>query len=178
MGNVVYSELGDSFSRILVFYADNDKYMPNYVTISQGSSSSGSYPSSITALAKQLTSGLTSERAKAVALYNWVRDYISYSFYYNTQKGAAGTLTARSGNCCDQAQLLVALARASGLTARFATGYCTFSSGSYGHVWVQLKVDGSWHAVDTTSTRNTYDRIVNWNTASYTNRGTYDTLPY
>ena len=178
VGNVVYSELGDSFSRILVFYADNDKYMPNYVTISQGSSSSGSYPSSITALAKQLTSGLTSERAKAVALYNWVRDYISYSFYYNTQKGAAGTLTARSGNCCDQAQLLVALARASGLTARFATGYCTFSSGSYGHVWVQLKVDGSWHAVDTTSTRNTYDKIVNWNTASYTNRGTYNTLPY
>ena len=179
VGNIIFAELVDAYSRIVAFYGDNSKSMPNYVTIKQGKVTPSSYPSSITALAKQLTSGLTSERAKAVALYNWVRDYISYSFYYDTQKGASGTLTSRSGNCCDQAQLLVALARSSGLTARFATGYCAFSSGnSYGHVWVQIKVSGSWHAVDTTSTRNTFDSIVNWNTKSYTNRGVYDVLPY
>ena len=178
VGNIEYTELVDSFSRIIVFYSNNDKYMPNYVTIKQGTVSPDSYPSSISALAKQLTNGLTSDTAKATALYNWVRDNIGYSFYYNTQKGAEGTLTSRSGNCCDQAQLLVALARSSGLTARFATGYCTFSSGSYGHVWVQIKLSGSWHAVDTTSPRNTFNQINNWNTASYTNRGTYDVLPY
>ena len=176
VGNIVYTELVDSFSRIIAFYSNNDKYMPNYVTIKQGS---GSYPTSITELAKLLTKGLTTDKEKANALFVWVRDNIAYSFYYNTQKGAEGTLIAKSGNCCDQAQLLVALARASGLTARFATGNCKFSSGStYGHVWVQIKVSGSWHALDPTSSRNTYDSINNWNTASYTDRGTYDVLPY
>ena len=172
LGKIAYSALVDAFSRVLDYYATNSA-LPSSVTIkySQGSS--------IDELADRLTSGLTTDKSKANALFVWVRDYISYEFYYNTVKGATGTLAARAGNCCDQAQLLVALARSAGLTARFATGYCTFSSGTvYGHVWVQIKVDGSWHALDTTSTRNTYDKINNWNTASYTNRGVYDVLPY
>ena len=137
------------------------------------------YSNNIITLAKQLTSGLTSNKAKANALFVWVRDNIDYSFYYNTVKGASKTLITKSGNCCDQAQLLVALARSAGLSARFATGYCTFTSGNtYGHVWVQIYVNGAWHALDTTSSRNTYNKINNWNTASYTPRGIYNTLPY
>ena len=134
---------------------------------------------SVDSLAKWLTYGLSSDKAKANALFIWVRDNIDYSFYYNTVKGASKTLSSGTGNCCDQAQLLVALARSAGLTARFATGTCKFISGAtYGHVWVQIKIDGTWHALDTTSSRNTYDAINNWNTASYVNKGTYTTLPY
>ena len=174
LGKIAYSELLDSFSRILDYYSINEK-LPNSVHVTYKGSSS----KSISELSEALISGLTSTRDKAVALYNYVRDYIEYSFYYDTQKGAEGTLVSGSGNCCDQAQLLVAMARSVGLTVRFATGYCTFSSGStYGHVWVQFNIDGSWINADPTSTRNSFGVINNWNTASYTDRGTFDILPY
>ncbi|MCR5027604.1 MAG: Ig-like domain repeat protein [Methanobrevibacter sp.] len=174
LGKIAYPELLDSFSRILNYYSAYNQ-LPTTVKIVYSSSSS----KSISELAKSLTNGLTSERDKAVALYNYVRDQISYSFYYNTQKGAEGTLTDGSGNCCDQAQLLVAMARAVNLTVRFATGYCTFSSGStYGHVWAQFLINGAWINADPTSTRNSFGVINNWNTGSYTSRGTYDVLPY
>ena len=60
---------------------------------------------SIQRLAAQLTAGLTSEWDKAKAIFNWVRDSISYSFYYNTRYGAVGTLQRRTGNCCDHAMI-------------------------------------------------------------------------
>ena len=175
LGKISYNELVDSFSRILDYYVENDGSLPSSVHIVY---SGGSSSSSISELANSLIEGLTSTRDKAVALYNYVRDSISYSFYYNTQKGAQGTLTSGSGNCCDQAQLLVAMARSVGLTVRFATGTCTFSSGTYGHVWVQFNIDGTWINADPTSNRNSFGVINNWNTNSYYSKGTYDVLPY
>ena len=174
LGKIAYSSLVDTFSRVLQYYGEKDA-LPSSIHVEYTSPSS----KSIADLSKSLIAGLTSVRDQATALFNYVRDYISYSFYYNTQKGAEGTLTSGSGNCCDQAQLLVAMARSVGLTARFATGYCTFSSGSsYGHVWAQILVDGAWINADPTSTRNSFGVINNWNTGSYTDRGTYDILPY
>ena len=174
LGKISYASLVDSFSRILNYYGDHGA-MPTSVHVKSISPSS----KSIADLSKSLIAGLTSTRDKAVALYNYVRDYITYEFYYDTQKGAEGTLTSGSANCCDQAQLLVAMARSVNLTVRFATGYCTFSSGSsYGHVWAQFLIDGTWINADPTSTRNSFGVINNWNTASYTDRGTYDILPY
>ena len=111
-------------------------------------------------------------------LFNWVRDNIGYSFYYNTKYGAAGTLTHMTGNCCDTANLLVALARADGITARYVHGYCDFSSGWYGHVWAQLYVNGKWYTADATSYSNSLGVIKNWNTATYTLYGVYNTLPF
>ena len=176
LGKIAYVELVDSSSRILNYYNNNGQ-LPSTVHIVYKASSSSK---SISELSQSLIKGLTTERAKATALYNYVRDEISYEFYYDTQKGAEGTLTSGGGNCCDQAQLLVAMARSVGLTARFDTGYCyfTLSGSSYGHVWAQILVDGVWVNADPTSTRNSFGEIVNWNTASYTDRGTYDVLPY
>ena len=173
LGKIAYSSLVDTFSRVLQYYGYNDE-LPSSIHVEYITPSS----KSISDLSKSLIAGLTSVRAQATALYNYVRDYISYEFYYNTVKGAEGTLVSGGGNCCDQAQLLVAMARSVGLTVRFDTGYCTFSSGSYGHVWVQFLVDGSWINADPTSTRNSFGVINNWNTATYTDRGTYDILPY
>jgi hypothetical protein len=68
--------------------------------------------SSVAALAKSLKGSTAYDTA--VNLFNWVRDNIGYSFYYNTKYGAAGTLTHMTGNCCDTANLLVALARDDG----------------------------------------------------------------
>ena len=70
--------------------------------------------SSIFALAKSLSTGCTTSLQKATNIFNWVRDNINYAFYYNTKYGANGTLKNRLGNCCDTANLLVALSRAAG----------------------------------------------------------------
>ena len=176
VGKIAYVELVDSSSRILDYYNNNGQ-LPSSVHIVYKSQYSSK---SISELSQALIKGLTTERAKATALFNYVRDEISYEFYYDTQKGAEGTLTSGGGNCCDQAQLLVAMARSVGLTARFDTGYCyfTLSGSSYGHVWAQILVDGVWYNADPTSTRNSFGEIVNWDTSSYTDRGTYDVLPY
>jgi len=133
---------------------------------------------SIQSLAAQLTNGLNSTWEKAKAIFNWVRDSISYSFYYNTRYGATGTLQYRSANCCDHAHLVVALARAAGIPARYKHGICTFSSGTYGHVWAELYVDGKWYSADATSSRNSLGVINSWNTATATILGTYASLPF
>jgi hypothetical protein len=135
--------------------------------------------SSVSALAKSLSAGCTTDLQKATKIYNWVRDNINYAFYYNTKYGATGTLNKRLGNCCDTANLLVALARDAGIKARYVHGTCKFSSGNwYGHVWAQVYVNGKWVNADATSSRNSLGVIKNWNTATYKLAGVYNTLPF
>ena len=132
--------------------------------------------SSVAALAASLK-GSTSYNT-AVNLFDWVRDNINYAFYYDTKYGAAGTLARLSGNCCDTANLLVALARDDGIPAEYVHGYCDFSSGWYGHVWAQLYVNGKWYVADATSYSNSLGVVKNWNTETYTLEGIYTTLPF
>ena len=170
VGNIIYSEVVDAFSRILTFYKENDKYMPNYCVIKYGSGSSSSSTSvgglnvkntitnlapylkattncqvtasSIKNKAAALTSGLTSVKEKALAIFNYVRDQVSYSFYYDTAYGATGTLSRGYGNCVDQAHLVVALARAAGIPA------------------------------------NSFGVVNNWYTSSYSHHAYYSSLPF
>ena len=204
VGKIIYSELVDAFSRILAFYGNNDKTLPNYVTIkySGGSSSSGSglnekntetdltqylksttncqvNNSAIKKVVNSLISGLSTDKQKAQAIFNYVRDTISYSFYYDTKYGAAGTLSAKKGNCVDHSHLLVAMFRTAGLASRYVHGTCTFSSGStYGHVWVQVLIDGKWTVADATSSKNSLGSIANWNTKSFTLKGIYSGISF
>ncbi|WP_303739085.1 transglutaminase domain-containing protein [Methanobrevibacter thaueri] len=135
--------------------------------------------SKIKSLVNSLTKDLTSDYAKAEAIFDYVRDSISYSFYYDTHYGAVGTLNAGRGNCVDQAHLLVAMYRTAGLAARYVHGSCTFSSGStYGHVWAQVLIGDTWVCADPTSTRNSFGKIVNWNTHSYSLHSRYASLPF
>ena len=131
-------------------------------------------------LANSLTSSLNDVKSKATAVYNYVRDKISYSSYNNTKKGAVKTLNDKTGNCVDQAHLLVALARASGIPARYVHGTnCKFTSGLVcGHVWVQLLINDVWVVADPTSQKNSLGTIKNWNTNSYTLKGTYSSLSF
>jgi transglutaminase-like putative cysteine protease len=203
IGKINPESIAYTMSRILAFYNDN-KRLPNYVTVkniqptnsgssstTQGDTSNSGLTQylvatancqvndpSIQALASQLTKGLASTWDKAKAIFNWVRDNIDYNFYYNTRYGAVGTLKYRTANCCDHAHLVVALARAAGLPARYVHGICTFSSGTYGHVWAELYVDGKWYSADATSSRNSLGVINSWNTATATILGTYASLPF
>ena len=134
----------------------------------------------VQSLAADLAIGTKTKYARAVNIFNWVRDHISYSFYYNTKYGASGTLKNLKGNCADTAHLVVALARASGLPARYKHGTCYFivSQHWYGHVWANIYVNGKWYAADATSSRNTFGVIRNWDTSNFTLHGTYNTLPF
>jgi hypothetical protein len=135
--------------------------------------------SKIKSLAASITKGKTSELSKATAIFNWVRNNISYSFYYNTRKGALGTLSSRSANCADTAHIMVALERAAGIPARYNHGTCRFSSGHYyGHVWAQVYVNGKWYYADGTSSRNSFGVVKNWNTKNFTLHGIYASLPF
>jgi hypothetical protein len=133
----------------------------------------------IKSLASQLTAGLTTDLAKATAIFNYVRDKISYSFYYNTLKGAVGTLNAKSGNCVDQTHLLIALLRASGIASRYVNGEVIFTqSGKLGHVWAEVYIDGKWVIADTTSSSNSLGKVNNWNTNNPTIYGRYAEITF
>lgn len=134
--------------------------------------------SKIKSLVKSLTKGLTNKIDKAKAIFNYVRDNIDYDYYYDTHKGAVKTLTSKSGNCVDQAHLLVALYRAAGLKARYVHGVCDFGYGTYGHVWTQVLVDKTWICGDPIDYCNDLGKINGWNTKTYKLRNIYLSLPF
>ncbi len=129
-------------------------------------------------LAAKLTKGLTNPVDKARAIFNYVRDEISYSYYYNTYYGAVGTLHAGKGNCVDQAHLVIALYRASGLPARYVHGECDFGDEFIGHVWSQVLIGDTWIVGDTINRRNSLGEVVNWNNYNYELNGYYASLSF
>jgi len=199
LGNMRYESLIYTYCKIVTFYGTN-KRLPYTVSVASwkyttNTTTNTTYPTdltkylqptancqstdpTITSLAASITSGLTSNYAKANAIFNWVRDHLTYSYYYNTKKGALGALSSRSANCVDTSHLVIALARAANLPARYQHGTCKFSDGWFGHVWAQIYVDGSWYYADAISDRNTFGSIYNWDLSTVTIHGTYAELPF
>ena len=201
LGKVEFNLLVVGFSKILGFSKTNN-VLPENVTLNKsGSVSSSSLndkyngesltsylvasnncqvnDGAIKALATELTRGCTTELQKAESIFNYVRDKIQYSFYYNTLRGAKKTLTDRTGNCVDQSHLLIALFRASGLAAKYVNGQAKFVSGNtYGHVWVQVKVGDTWVVADSTSKSNYLGVVNNWYANTVIIKDKYANLPF
>jgi transglutaminase-like putative cysteine protease len=194
INGLTLAQMKDGLTRVKAFYVKNGR-LPNYViygsrhipitTFEKNIETQGLSvtvtpdTSSVSALAKSLNIGSTSSYNTAVRIFNWVRDNLDYTFYYNTKYGAAGTLKQRTGNCADTSNLLIALARNVGITSRYIHGTCQFSSGTwYGHVWAQLLVNGKWYDADAISDGNSFGVIKNWNTTTYKLNGIYNTLPF
>ena len=199
LGKIQYESLVYMYSRIMNYYGTKN-VLPNYASMKSWQTTSNnpttpipaalqiylqqtnncqSADPTIKALASSITQGTSSNCQKATNLFNWVRDNIGYSFYYNTKSGALVTLQAKTANCCDTTHLLVALSRAAGIPARYVSGVCKFNSGTlYGHVWAQLYVNGNWYTADAISSRNTFGVINNWDTTSWTLKGIYSELPF
>jgi len=55
-------------------------------------------------------------------IFAFVRDKIGYESYKGSLRGARGTLWSQAGNALDQASLLIALLRVSGIPAHYAQG--------------------------------------------------------
>ena len=200
VNGLTLSQLKNGISRVQSFYNKNGR-LPKYITFGTRKIAITTFKkniatqglkinikvkkqvkldtSSVVSLAKSLKANSTSTYNCALSIFNWVRDNINYSFYYNTKYGASGTLKNRSGNCVDTSHLMVALARDAGISARYVHGTCKFSSGTwYGHVWAQLYLNGKWVVADGTSYRNSLGVIKNWNTSNYKLNGIYTTLPF
>ena len=121
---------------------------------------------SVNALAHSLTKDTSSQYTKGARVFNWVKHNVRYKFYYNTKYGASGTLKYRTGNCADQAHLVVDLARSAGLPARYVHAKAHFRSGLvYGHYWAKIRANGKWYTADTTSKMNSFGVARNWNSA-------------
>ncbi|MCZ3366833.1 MULTISPECIES: transglutaminase domain-containing protein [Methanobacterium] len=193
LGKIQYESAIYMYSKILNFYKTK-KYLPVYVTMTPGiwndlpsemqkylqpTNNCQSNDPKIKSLASLLTKGITSTHDRGEKIFNWVRDNLGYSFYYNTRYGAVGTLNAKTGNCVDTSHLMIALARSAGIPARYVHGYCKFSSGTiYGHVWAQLYINGKWYDADGISIRNSLGEINNWDKNKSTIEGTYAELPF
>ncbi|MEN4016858.1 MAG: pseudomurein-binding repeat-containing protein [Methanobacterium sp.] len=195
LGKIQYESTIYMMAKVLNFYNTNNR-LPGHVTLEPWKTDSIPVPADlqkylqktancqiddyrIKALSSSLTNGAGSTYNKGVKIFNWVRDNLSYSFYYNTKYGAVNAYRNREGNCVDHSHLLIALARAAGIPAKYMHGTCTFTSGKvYGHVWAQFYINGNWYDADATSSRNTFGSINHWNRNTVIMKGIYSELPF
>ena len=101
--------------------------------------------SKIVKQAQSIVGSAKSDKAKAKAIFNWMRNHIQYKRYACTKKGALGRLNARTGNCADQTHLYMSLAGSVGLTVR-----CNHING---HFFPETKLNGKWFPTDTVTSR-------------------------
>ena len=110
----------------------------------------------IAELAAQVTKEAKTPLAKARAIYDYVTDTMRYD---KSGKGwgrgdALHACDVRAGNCSDFHSLIIGMARASGIPARFVMGFPLPESAKQGeipgyHCWAELYIEGKgWLPVD------------------------------
>jgi transglutaminase-like putative cysteine protease len=84
-----------------------------------------------------------------------MRDWVFERFQYvpgssNAQTTALDTFVQRQGVCRDYAHVMIALARASAIPARFVSVYAPYVTPQDFHAVAEVYLDGTWHLVDAT----------------------------
>ena len=153
----------------------NEKNVLNYY-LKPSSYTIQSDDSEIKSQAEAITSGLTSDYEKCLAIHDWVADNIYYNydaFYGNASYGdtsAKGVLQSKKSVCEGYANLTVALLRASGIPAKKVSGYAlglgednswkeeiVNDKSRTNHAWVEAYADERWITMDPT-----WDSGNNW----------------
>ena len=110
----------------------------------------------VQALADELAQDQANPCLTLEALYDYVREHITYTRYETADHGAAWALQHRSGDCTEFADALLALSRAAGIPARFLEGvtYREGRSADLGqtkHDWLEAYLpDQGWVPLDPT----------------------------
>jgi transglutaminase-like putative cysteine protease len=90
--------------------------------------------------------------ATAKRIFDWVRGQVSDSGFLREERGALFALRKGKGDCTEQADLFVALSRASGLAARRVSGWLAGSRGVLRpgnvHDWAQFHDGRAWRIAD------------------------------
>ena len=93
-----------------------------------------------------LTGGL-----RIAAISAWIKDNFSYDISAsNAQTTATDSFVQKAGVCRDYAHVLIAMARASAIPARFVSCYAPDVSPQDFHAVSEVYLDGAWHIVDPT----------------------------
>jgi transglutaminase-like putative cysteine protease len=89
--------------------------------------------------------------ALVAALRDWVENHLSYvPGASNEMTTATDTYLQREGICRDYAHVMIALARAADIPARFASVYSPAVEPPDFHAVAQVYLDGAWRLVDAT----------------------------
>lgn len=134
------------FSKIIVFYEVEKQlpttcWMANSVFYKEQSSKKGK-----TAIIEKATGvKITDYKTLYKAMYQF-----RYDYYYEDHQTFDETIRKMKGNCVDLNQVEYAsLVEMYGKdNVRIVRGVVQCSDGQYGHVWCQIKVNGSWINID------------------------------
>ncbi len=89
--------------------------------------------------------------ARIAAMRDWISDAFSYvPGSSNAQTTALDSFVQRQGVCRDYAHVMITLARASTIPARFASVYAPGVTPQDFHAVAEIYLDGTWHLVDAT----------------------------
>jgi transglutaminase-like putative cysteine protease len=89
--------------------------------------------------------------ARVEAIRSWIAENVAYvSGVSLASTDAMETFVERKGVCRDFAHLMVSLVRASGIPARFVSGYAPDVEPQDFHAVAEVFLDGAWHLVDPT----------------------------
>ncbi len=140
----------------------------------------------IRSLAAEITRGIAGDSERASALFNWVRDtvrYIPYApFAALEDYEPTRTLDRGYGFCTQKSALLVALARASGIPARFhyadllnhnmpgRLGLVLGSNRMVYHTYADLRVNGRWLKVTPSFERSLCEKM-GWRLVEFDGHG-------
>lgn len=98
--------------------------------------------------------------AKIAAMSTWITDNFTYDIAAsNAQTTAADTFAQKAGVCRDYAHVLIAMARASAIPARFVSCYAPDVSPQDFHAVAEVYLDGSWHIVDPTGMADPWSTV-------------------
>ena len=97
------------------------------------------------------TFGQVETGAGVLAMRDWIADHLDYVPGSSDSGTCANdTFVARQGICRDYAHLMVTLARAAGIPARFASVYAAGVKPQDFHAVAQVYLGDGWHMVDAT----------------------------
>lgn len=95
--------------------------------------------------------GHLSGGARIAAMREWIEGAFSYvPGASNASTSALDTFVQRAGVCRDYAHVMITLARASTIPARFASVYAPGVEPPDFHAVAEVYLDGTWHLVDAT----------------------------
>ncbi|KAF0675670.1 transglutaminase-like domain-containing protein [Profundibacterium mesophilum] len=95
--------------------------------------------------------GTVSGGKRIVAIRDWIAEHFSYvPGSSNAQTSASDSFIQRQGICRDYAHVMITLARAGAIPARFASVYAPDVDPPDFHAVAEIYLGGAWHLVDAT----------------------------
>lgn len=151
--NLYLNESGTSYKCIKTWNITVSIKDSNSVYLASSNLVNWESSSSAKSIARELTSNLSSNEAKAKAIYNYVLNNIRYDMNKANSVGSSyvpslnGVLSSKSGICYDFASLYTGMLRSVGIPAKLIMGTSANASGY--HAWSEVYINGSWMTVDT-----------------------------